>query len=306
MTTHSDEVKKLVRERYGAKARGVIEQSEALSAETNPNSSQEACCEPGCCGGAQEETQAVASSQARQSAGIIQLVDVSGASCDGPGCCGPEDLDRALRIYQEGQIAGLPAESVAASAGCGNPTALAGLKPGERVLDLGSGGGIDCFLAAQQVGETGHVIGLDMTQDMLELARKNQANLGLANVEFIQGELEKMPIPDASIDVIISNCVVCLSLDKDAVFSESYRVLAPGGRIHLSDMMSLSPDGPGRTDPEAWAACIAGAEDKEVYLGRLRKAGFVNLEITEENVTFDESEGVPLNVASVKVVATKA
>jgi len=307
MTTNSEEVKKLVRERYGAKARGVIELSEALASdtgsETGQDSNAEACCEPGCCGGAHDESTQVA--QKLQSQGIIQLADVSAQSCDGPGCCGPEDLDRALKLYQEGQIAGLPAESIAASAGCGNPTALAGLKPGERVLDLGSGGGIDCFLAAQQVGETGHVTGLDMTPDMLELARKNQANLGLTNVEFIQGELEKMPIPDSSVDVIISNCVVCLSPDKDAVFSESYRVLAPGGRIHLSDMMSLTPDGPTQTDPEAWAACIAGAEDRDVYLGRLRKAGFVDLEITEEQVKFDESEGVPLNVASVKVVATK-
>ncbi len=301
MTTNSEEVKKLVRERYGAKARGVIELSESLAAE----SSGEACCEPGCCGGTQGESTTVAEKPATEAKGVIKLLDVSQSCTEGPGCCGPEDLDRALKIYQEGQIAGLPAESVAASAGCGNPTALAGLKPGERVLDLGSGGGIDCFLAAQQVGETGHVTGLDMTPDMLELARKNQANLGLTNVEFIQGELEKMPIPDASVDVIISNCVVCLSPDKDAVFSESFRVLAPGGRIHLSDMMSLSPDGPSRTDPEAWTACIAGAEDREVYLGRLRKAGFVSLQITEEKVRFDEAEGVPLNVASVKVVATK-
>ena len=301
MTTNSEEVKKLVRERYGAKARGVIELSEASAAD----SSGDACCDPGCCGGTHGESGAVAGKTATEAKGVIQLLDVSKVSSDGAGCCGPEDLDRALRIYQEGQIAGLPAASVAASAGCGNPTALAGLKPGERVLDLGSGGGIDCFLAAQQVGETGHVTGLDMTQDMLELARKNQARLGLTNVEFIQGELENMPIPDASVDVIISNCVVCLSPDKDAVFSESFRVLMPGGRIHLSDMMSLSQEGPSRTDPEAWASCIAGAEDREVYLGRLRKAGFVDLQITEEKVRFDEAEGVPLNVASVKVVATK-
>lgn len=305
MTTNSEEVKKLVRERYGARARGVIEQSEAFAADTNSKGIEEACCGTSCCGGAHDESTAVASSQVAEAKGIIQLVDVSGASCDSPGCCGPEDLDRALQLYQEGQINGLPAESVAASAGCGNPTALAGLKPGERVLDLGSGGGIDCFLAAQQVGDTGHVTGLDMTPDMLDLARKNQANLGLTNVEFVQGEIEKMPLPDASVDVIISNCVVCLSPDKDAVFSESYRVLTPGGRIHLSDMMSLSTDGPTRTDPEAWAACIAGAEDKDIYLGRLRKTGFVNLEITEEKVKFDQDEGMPLNVASVKVVATK-
>ncbi len=257
MTTNQEEIKKLVREKYGARAKGVIELK------------------------------------------VVQQ-PAEGDS----GCCGPADLDRALRIYSEGQIAGLPAEAVAASAGCGNPTALAGLRPGERVLDLGSGGGIDCFLASQQVGESGHVIGLDMTPDMLDLARRNQANLGLTNVEFISGEMEKIPLPDASVDVVISNCVVCLSPDKDAVFQETFRVLAPGGRLHISDMLALSSEGPSRTDPEAWVSCIAGAEDREVYLGRLRKAGFMAIETNEEKVRFDD-EGVPMNVASVKVVARK-
>jgi ubiquinone/menaquinone biosynthesis C-methylase UbiE len=172
------------------------------------------------------------------------------------------------------------------------------------VLDLGSGGGIDCFLAAQQVGDTGHVTGLDMTQDMLDLARRNQTNLGLANVEFVKGEMESIPLPDASVDVVISNCVICLSPDKDAVFQESYRVLSPGGRMHVSDMVALSAEGPARTDPEAWASCIAGAEHRDVYLDRLRRAGFVDLETTEERVKFDDC-GVPMNVASVKVVARK-
>ena len=225
--------------------------------------------------------------------------------CCDPGCCSPADTDRAMKIYTEGQLAGLPAASVAASAGCGNPTALAGLKPGERVLDLGSGGGIDCFLAAQQVGEEGRVTGLDMTEEMLALARKNQAALGLANVEFVRGEMEDMPLPDASVDVIISNCVVVLSPDKDAVFGESFRVLSPGGRIHLSDMVSLSDEGPARTDPEAWTSCVAGAESREAYLDRLHRAGFVNVEITESQVRFDESEGIPMNVASMKVTAVK-
>ena len=255
--TNPEEVKRLVRNRYGAKARRVIELTPAPSVQGGDS-----------------------------------------------GCCGPADLDRALRLYNQGQVAGLPAEAVAASAGCGNPTALAGLKAGERVLDLGSGGGIDCFLAAQQVGEAGHVIGLDMTPDMLELARRNQAKLGLTNVEFVQGEMERMPLPDASVDVVISNCVVCLSPDKDAVFQEAFRVLAPGGRMHVSDMMSLTPEGPARTDPEAWAACIAGAEHREVYLDRLRRAGFAEIQVTDENLRFDD-EGVPQNVASVKVVARK-
>jgi SAM-dependent methyltransferase/DNA-binding PadR family transcriptional regulator len=259
MATNQEDIKKLVQERYGARARGVI---------------------------------------------ALTPVQETSPGCSDAGCCGPADLERALRIYSEGQLAGLPAEAVAASAGCGNPTALAGLQPGERVLDLGSGGGIDCFLAAQQVGQEGHVIGLDMTPDMLELARKNQAKLGLTNVEFIQGEMEKIPLPDASVDVVISNCVVCLSPDKDAVFQEAFRVLAPGGRMHISDMVALTPEGPVRADPEAWVACVAGAEYQEVYLGRLRKAGFVDIETTEEKVRFDD-EGVPMNVASLRVTARK-
>ena len=257
MATQSEEIKRLVRDRYGARAKGVIELT------------------------------------------VVQQQPDGEAAC-----CSPADMDRALRLYNEGQLAGLPAESIAASAGCGNPTALADLKEGERVLDLGSGGGIDCFLAANQVGESGHVIGLDMTPDMLELARQNQANLGLTNVEFVQGEMEDMPLPDASLDVVISNCVVCLSPDKDAVFRETFRVLAPGGRVHISDMMSVSDEGPARTDPEAWASCIAGAEQRDVYLSRLHRAGFVDITITEESVRCDE-EGVPMNVASVKVVAHK-
>ena len=256
MTTQSDEIKRLVRERYGARAKGVIELAQV----------------------ADETTDAA--------------------------CCSPSDVDRALRLYNEGQLAGLPAESIAASAGCGNPTALAGLRLGERVLDLGSGGGIDCFLASQQVGSEGHVTGLDMTDDMLTLARANQAGLGIDNVEFVKGEMEKMPLPDASVDVVISNCVVCLSPDKDAVFQEAFRVLAAGGRVHISDMLSITEEGPARTDPEAWASCIAGAESRDVYLGRLQRAGFVDIALTEETVKCDE-EGVPMNVASVKVVAHK-
>lgn len=256
MTTNSEEIKRLVRERYGARAKGVIE----LSA-VQPESSD-------------------------------------------PSCCSPADVDRALQNYNEGQLAGLPAETIAASAGCGNPTALAGLQPGERVLDLGSGGGIDCFLASQQVGSAGYVTGLDMTDDMLSLARANQSKLGITNVEFVKGEMEQMPLPDASVDVVISNCVVCLSPDKDAVFQESFRVLTPGGRVHISDMVSMTDEGPARTDAEAWASCIAGAEGRDVYLGRLRQAGFAAIEITEEKVRFDDN-GVPMNVASVKVVAHK-
>ena len=257
MATDQNDIKHYVQERYGARARGVIELSAA-----------------------------------------------EGVPDGDAGCCGPSDTERALRLYNEGQVAGLPAEAVAASAGCGNPTALAGLKQGERVLDLGSGGGIDCFLAAQQVGESGHITGLDMTPDMLELAHKNLATTGLTNVEFVEGEMENIPLPDGCVDVVISNCVICLSPDKDAVFREAFRVLAPGGRMHVSDMVALSPEGPSVTDAEAWVACVGGAEDKSVYLDRLGRAGFVGVETTDEDIRFDD-EGVSLNVASVKVVAHK-
>ena len=154
------------------------------------------------------------------------------------------------------------------------------------------------------MGETGHVIGLDMTPDMLDLARRNQASVGLTNVEFIQGEMESIPLPDAHVNVVISNCVVCLSPDKDAVFGEAFRVLTPGGRLHISDMVALTEEGPARTDADAWTSCVGGAEYRDVYLNRLHRAGFVNIETTEEGIRFDE-DGIPLNVASVKVVAHK-
>ena len=268
MSTNQQEIKELVRERYGARARRVIELTPAP----------------------------------------VQGTDAEGCGCEtASACCGPEDLDHAMRLYTGGQLAGLPTESIAASAGCGNPTALAALRPGERVLDLGSGGGIDCFLAAREVGETGRVTGLDMTPSMLELARQNQAKLGIANVEFVQGEMESMPLPDDAYDVIISNCVVCLSPDKDAVFSESFRVLAPGGRIHLSDVMALSPEGPSVTDAQSWVSCTAGAEYTEVYLSRLEKAGFQNIEISGQAYDFrdEDEERTPTNTASFKVVAHK-
>ena len=271
MTINNNEIKDLVRERYGARAQRVIELSPVVEH------------------GADEHT------------------DSCGCGPSASACCGPEDLEHAMRLYNDGQLAGLPAESIAASAGCGNPTALAGLQLGERVLDLGSGGGIDCFLAAQQVGETGRVTGLDMTPSMLELARKNQASLGLINVEFVKGELESMPLPGDSYDVIISNCVVCLSPDKDSVFNESFRVLAPGGRIHLSDVLALTAEGPAVTDAESWVSCAAGAEYHEIYIDRMRRAGFVDIEVNGEGVEFwDESEKATYtNTASFKVTARK-
>jgi SAM-dependent methyltransferase len=193
---------------------------------------------------------------------------------------------------------------MAASAGCGNPTALADLRPGETVLDLGSGGGIDCFIAAEQVGESGRVFGLDMTPEMLALANTNRDRMGLSNVEFIEGHLEDIPLPDSAVDVVISNCVICLSPDKDAVFREAYRVLTPGGRLHVSDMLALTAEGPTLVDADSWASCIGGAEYRETYLARMVAAGFTDISTTEDDLKCDEND-VSLNVASVKVAAYK-
>jgi SAM-dependent methyltransferase len=190
-------------------------------------------------------------------------------------CCGPSYRDK---LYVVDEVADLP--DTVASYGCGNPTAIAGLQEGEVVLDLGSGPGLDCFLAAKQVGASGRVIGLDMTQDMLDLANANRDKLGLTNVEFRKGEMEAMPVADGTADVIISNCVINLSPDKDAVFRESFRVLKPGGRFHVSDVvLQRELSDPERDDLALWAGCASGALLEGDYLSRLSAAGFVNLRI---------------------------
>jgi arsenite methyltransferase len=218
-------------------------------------------------------------------------------------------MDRSLgaysNIYTSGNLTGMPIEAIASSAGCGNPTALAELKLGERVLDLGSGGGLDCFLAAKQVGPTGHVIGLDMTPDMLNLARKNAETLGISNVEFIEGFIENIPLPDGKVDVVISNCVVCLSPDKDAVASEAFRVLSPGGRIHISDIVALGPMPQElQDDLEQWSSCCSGAEEEHVYLDRLRSVGFTDIKIEYDGNIKPQGNGSP-DIVSAKVVAYK-
>jgi SAM-dependent methyltransferase len=193
-------------------------------------------------------------------------------------CCGTDAKGYRDKLYVVDEVADLP-ETVT-SYGCGNPTAIAGLREGERVVDLGSGAGLDCFIAAKAVGERGRVIGLDMTDDMLALANANRDKLGVANVEFRKGEMEAMPIDDATVDVIISNCVINLSPDKDAVFRESFRVLAPGGRFHVSDIVlsrELSPAE--KDDLSLWAGCAAGALIESDYLGRLVQAGFTNVTV---------------------------
>ena len=209
-------------------------------------------------------------------------------------------------IYSQGDLAVVPLKAVAASAGCGNPTALADLNLGDHVLDLGSGGGIDCFLAARYVGAYGYVIGLDMSRDMLDLARDNDKTLGTLNVEFVEGHIENIPLPDCSVNVVISNCVICLSPDKDSVFNEAFRVLKAGGRLHISDIMAMGPMPKDlREDPNQWACCTSGAEELSVYKGRLQSAGFVSIEFTSEgNIRPLENHGP--DIVSVKIVAYKS
>src|SRR5581483_8186954 len=183
-------------------------------------------------------------------------------------------------LYSDAETSGLPAEAIAASLGCGNPTALLALEPGETVLDLGSGGGIDVLLSARRVGPRGKVYGLDMTDEMLALARENQRKAGATNVEFLKGTIETIPLPDNSVDVIISNCVINLSRDKDAVLREAFRVLRPGGRFAVSDVV-VRGDVPAeiRRSMELWVGCIAGALEEGEYAAKLRAAGFADVEV---------------------------
>ena len=210
------------------------------------------------------------------------------ASCCAPSACGTSGAENYLdpitsNLYDERQRADLPAEAVQASLGCGNPTALANLHEGETVLDLGSGGGIDVLLSARRVGPSGKAYGLDMTDEMLELARANAAKAGVQNAEFLKGEMEDIPLPASSVDVIISNCVINLSADKDRVFAEAFRVLKPGGRLAVSDVV-VRGEVPAelRRSVELWTGCVAGALDESDYAAKLGRAGFreISLEPT--------------------------
>ncbi|RLV56127.1 methyltransferase domain-containing protein [Aeromicrobium phragmitis] len=208
---------------------------------------------------------------------VLEVADDSGC-CDGSGV--EVDVRFGAGLYSADEADGLPAEAVAASLGCGNPNAVAALNPGERVLDLGSGGGIDVLLSARRVGPTGFAYGVDMTDEMLDLARANADKAGATNVEFLKGSIEDVPLPDASVDVVISNCVVNLSTDKPAVLREMYRVLVPGGRIGISDVVAedhLSPDD--RAARGSYAGCIAGALSRAEYLDGLAAVGFADVEV---------------------------
>ncbi len=201
---------------------------------------------------------------------------VGAQGCCGPTACGCGDPITS-RLYSNAETADLPSEAVGVSLGCGNPTALIDLKAGETVLDLGSGGGIDVLLSAKRVGPDGKVYGLDMTDDMLALARENQRKAGATNVEFLKGTIEAIPLPDNSVDVIISNCVINLSVDKDAVLREAFRVLKPGGRFAVSDVV-IRGEVPAdiRRSLELWVGCVAGALRDDEYVSKLQAAGFAD------------------------------
>jgi len=232
----------------------------------------------------------------REKYGQAALRVTSGGSC----CCGPAPADAHCadpitgNLYDAAQVGQLPETAVLASLGCGNPTALAELKAGEIVLDLGSGGGIDVLLSARRVGPTGKAYGLDMTDEMLALAEENKRKAGVANVEFLKGEIENIPLPDNTVDVIISNCVINLSADKDCVLAEAFRVLKPGGRLAVSDVVTRG-EVPSeiRKSVLLWVGCVAGALEENEYRGKLAAAGFENIEVeptriykTEDAISF--------------------
>jgi ubiquinone/menaquinone biosynthesis C-methylase UbiE len=237
-------------------------------------------------------------------------VTTGGSSCCGAtaassDCCDPITSN----LYDVSQINQIPEEALLASLGCGNPTALAQLNPGEVVLDLGSGGGIDVLLSARRVGPTGKAYGLDMTDEMLALANENKRKSGMDNVEFLKGEIENIPLPDNSVDVIISNCVINLSADKDKVLREALRVLKPGGRFAVSDVVTR-----GEINPEIrksillWVGCIAGALDESEYRAKLVAAGFENIEVeptriyrAEEAKDILAAQGLDVNVVAAEV-----
>jgi SAM-dependent methyltransferase len=242
----------------------------------------------------------------------LRVVTGAGSACCGTApsassCCGGETVDPITSgLYDEVQKSELPETAVLASLGCGNPTALAELRPGEVVLDLGSGGGIDVLLSAKRVGATGKAYGLDMTDEMLALARDNQHKSGIENVEFLKGEIENMPLPDGSVDVIISNCVINLSADKDRVLAEAFRVLKPGGRFAVSDVV-VRGDVPAevRRSVELWVGCIAGALEESEYAGKLARAGFVDVDLeptriygVEDAREFLTAEGIDVDAVA--------
>jgi SAM-dependent methyltransferase len=282
--TPAAEMVELVRSRYAEAAGSVL----------NLQASSECGCGPSCC------------TPADQAA--TPPLDTAGC-CDTASCCGGQyatGSSAALKdedwcgasLYGEGETEGLLEESVLSSLGCGNPLAVADLREGERVLDLGSGGGIDVLLSARRVGPSGFAYGVDMTDDMLQLARRNAAKAGAANVEFRKGQIEELPLSGAAVDVVISNCVINLSVDKPAVLAEMFRVLVPGGRIGISDVVADDHLIPAeRAAAGSYVGCIAGALSRTEYLEGLAAAGF-----TETSVTFTHEAAPGMHSAIVRAV----
>ena len=260
MTTRtSEQIREEVAQSYGARVRPVLDADEL----SLPMVSAGGCCTPSssavsCCGPAEETAS--------------------------NSCCGTESttevqITRIAELYSQADVSDLPATVTDVAFGCGNPTAISALQAGETVLDLGSGGGIDCFLAAKMVGEKGKVIGVDMTPEMIALANRNLAKVGATNVEFRHGQIEALPVEANTVDVIISNCVINLSPDKDQVFREAFRVLKPGGRLQVSDIVWTRPVPQDiKDDMEQWAGCISGALEETDYLAKIRAAGFENVQ----------------------------
>uniref|UniRef100_A0A7C1FUS9 Arsenite methyltransferase n=1 Tax=Caldilinea aerophila TaxID=133453 RepID=A0A7C1FUS9_9CHLR len=235
------------------------------------------------------------------------IAEKGGGCCNTSGCC--SETSNAASLYNATLLEELPADVTDLSLGCGDPVTIAGLRAGERVLDLGSGGGIDCFLAARQVGPTGYVIGVDMTPAMLAKANANKARMGVENVEFRQGQIEALPVEDESVDVVMSNCVINLSPDKLAVFREAFRVLRPGGRIAISDIVTEGEFSDAlRADLSRWAECITGAIDVNAYIDLMRQAGFTDITVTDKR---SAEEIVPIQpgmpkIYSARITAVKA
>jgi arsenite methyltransferase len=315
-TIATDEtIKVAVRQAYGNVAKRFIE---TLDQGETGKPVQASCCGPS----RAEAEQATPSSCCGTAAGTEEVTTAS--RCCGEANAAVEVADVVSQFYLAEDITDLPGSVTEAALGCGNPTAIAELQPGEVVLDLGSGGGIDCFIAAKKVGPEGRIIGLDMTPDMIKLARRNAKKVGVKNVDFRYGEMEDIPLPDESVDVIISNCVINLSPDKDAVFREAYRVLRPGGRMSVSDIVVDGEFPPSvRKQMDAWAGCVAGALEETVYLNKLRSAGFEAIEIVSRdyvkahkiaegediqahlNECDCSAEALDFKIASVRVAARK-
>ncbi|SNU01355.1 Methyltransferase domain-containing protein [Ruaniaceae bacterium KH17] len=238
---------------------------------------EDQCCGSSCCGGAPADRDETERAE---------------ASCCESSCCGDTATERSFGagLYDLADAEGLPIEAIEASLGCGNPTAVAELREGERVLDLGSGGGIDVLLSAKRVGPTGFAYGVDMTDEMLELAEANKAKAELANVEFLKGTIEDVPLPDGAVDVVISNCVINLSVDKPAVLAEMFRVLTPGGRIGVSDVVAEDHlTGEQRAERGSYVGCIAGALSRSEYLDGLTAVGFTD---TSVEFTHEAADGM--------------